>query len=49
MSVATHDVDEEVFGKAYDGRLVRRLVGYLRPYTKSVALAMGSCKTNEPE
>lgn len=27
----THD--EEVLGKAYDGRLMRRLLGYLRPYT----------------
>jgi ATP-binding cassette subfamily B protein len=23
--------DEEVLGKAYDGRLMRRLLGYLRP------------------
>jgi ATP-binding cassette, subfamily B, multidrug efflux pump len=32
--------DEEVFGKAYDGRLVRRLLYYVRPYLGSVVLAM---------
>ena len=24
--------DEEVLGKAYDARLMRRLLGYVRPY-----------------
>jgi ATP-binding cassette subfamily B protein len=32
--------DEEIFGKAYDGRLVRRLLGYVRPYAASVGLAI---------
>jgi ATP-binding cassette, subfamily B, multidrug efflux pump len=32
--------DEEVFGKAYDGRLVRRLLQYVRPYLGGVVLAM---------
>ncbi len=32
--------EEEVLGKAYDGRLMRRLLTYLRPYTWQVALAM---------
>jgi ATP-binding cassette subfamily B protein len=32
--------DEEVFGKAYDGRLVRRLLRYIRPYSRGVALAL---------
>jgi ATP-binding cassette subfamily B multidrug efflux pump len=31
--------DEEVLGKAYDSRLMRRLITYLRPYKKYVALA----------
>jgi len=35
---ATHD--EEVLGKAYDGRLMRRLLGYLRPYRLRVAGAI---------
>jgi len=34
-------VEEEVVGKAYDGRLMRRLLGYLRPYTKVVLVALG--------
>jgi ATP-binding cassette subfamily B protein len=36
----THD--EEVLGKAYDGRLMRRLIGYLRPYRPQVALAVAA-------
>jgi ATP-binding cassette, subfamily B, multidrug efflux pump len=31
--------EEEVLGKAYDSRLMRRLVTYLRPYKKAVAAA----------
>ncbi|HSE49701.1 MAG TPA: ABC transporter ATP-binding protein [Terriglobales bacterium] len=34
--------DEEVLGKAYDARLMKRLLGYLRPYRWQVALALGS-------
>ncbi|HEX3819335.1 MAG TPA: ABC transporter transmembrane domain-containing protein, partial [Candidatus Sulfotelmatobacter sp.] len=31
--------EEEVLGKAYDGRLMRRLVTYLRPYRRQVTIA----------
>ena len=31
--------DDEILGKAYDARLMRRLLGYLRPYWRQVALA----------
>ena len=31
--------DEEVLGKAYDARLMRRLIRYLRPYRKQVLIA----------
>jgi ATP-binding cassette subfamily B multidrug efflux pump len=31
--------EEDVLGKAYDGRLMRRLLGYLRPYRRDVVLA----------
>jgi ATP-binding cassette subfamily B protein len=33
--------DEEVLGKAYDARLMRRLLGYLRPYRGMTAAAVG--------
>ena len=33
--------DEEPHGKAYDQRLMRRLLGYLRPYRGQVAAAIG--------
>jgi len=31
--------DDEILGKAYDGRLMRRLLAYLRPYWRSVCVA----------
>ena len=31
--------EEEILGKAYDARLMRRLLGYLRPYRLHVAVA----------
>lgn len=31
--------DDEILGKAYDGRLMRRLLVYLWPYSRSVAVA----------
>jgi ATP-binding cassette subfamily B protein len=34
----THD--DEILGKAYDARLMRRLIGYLGPYRNQVALAV---------
>ena len=34
------DNEEEVLGKAYDARLMRRLLGYLRPYRGAVVLAV---------
>jgi ATP-binding cassette, subfamily B, multidrug efflux pump len=33
-------VEEEVLGKAYDGRLMRRLLGYMRPYRMLVAISL---------
>ncbi len=34
--------EEEVLGKAYDGRLMRRLLTYLRPYKLHVAVALAA-------
>jgi ATP-binding cassette, subfamily B, multidrug efflux pump len=34
--------EEEVLGKAYDAVLMRRLLGYLRPYKPQVALALAA-------
>src|SRR6266567_8355697 len=39
--MASHN-EEEVLGKAYDSRLMRRLLKYLRPYRWKVGLALGS-------
>jgi ATP-binding cassette, subfamily B, multidrug efflux pump len=32
--------EEDILGKAYDGRLMRRLLGYLRPYRREVVIAV---------
>jgi ATP-binding cassette subfamily B protein len=34
--------DEEVLGRAYDARLMRRLLGYLRPYLGRVGIALAA-------
>ena len=34
--------DEEVLGKAYDARLMRRLLTYMRPYKSQVAIALAA-------
>lgn len=39
--MASHQ-EEEVLGNAYDGRLMRRLLKYLRPYRWRVMVALGS-------
>ena len=36
----THQQEDEVIGKAYDGRLMRRLIRYLYPY-KLAAFKIG--------
>jgi ATP-binding cassette subfamily B protein len=35
-------IDDDVLGRAYDGRLMRRLLTYLRPYRGQVALAVAA-------
>ena len=34
--------DDEILGKAYDARLMRRLLEYLRPYTRQVCIALAA-------
>jgi len=38
--------DEDVVGKAYDARLMRRLLGYLRPYRLHASLALAAIIAN---
>ena len=38
--------DDEALGKAYDGRLMRRLLGYLRPYRPQVVFAVATIVGN---
>ncbi|MHB8391262.1 MAG: ABC transporter ATP-binding protein [Acidobacteriaceae bacterium] len=37
---STQQHDDDVIGKAYDGRLMRRLLTYLRPYRLQVAISL---------
>jgi ATP-binding cassette subfamily B protein len=34
--------DDDIIGRAYDARLMRRLIGYLRPYWRQVAVALAA-------
>src|SRR5688572_24785563 len=34
--------EEEVLGKAYDSRLMKRLLAYLRPYKRAVTIALAA-------
>ena len=45
MSQANNYHEEEALGKAYDARLMRRLMQYIRPYRGWLALAfwLGVC------
>jgi ATP-binding cassette subfamily B multidrug efflux pump len=36
------DHDDEILGKAYDARLMRRLLQFLRPYWRQVGVALGA-------
>ena len=38
--------EDDVIGKAYDSRLMRRLLGYLRPYWRSVVVALAAIITH---
>jgi ATP-binding cassette, subfamily B, multidrug efflux pump len=40
--VGSHREEEEVFGKAYDPRIVRRIWGFVRPYRGKIALSVVS-------
>ena len=36
------DTDEEIFGAAFDGRVVRRFASFVRPYSKQLYVAMAA-------
>ena len=40
--VGSHRPDEEVFGKAYDPKIVRRIWAFVRPYKKQMLISVGS-------
>ena len=41
MTTAPEPLEEESFGKTYDGRLMRRLLAYAWPYRRLAAIAIG--------
>ena len=40
--VGSHREEEEVFGKAYDPRIVRRIWSFMRPYKRRIGLSVAS-------
>ena len=38
--MADLNIDDEILGKAYDAKLMKRLLGYVKPYSKYVVLAI---------
>src|SRR6185295_4286207 len=40
--VGSHREEEEVFGKAIDPRIIRRIWTFVRPYRRSLAISVGS-------
>ena len=40
--VGSHRPEEEVFGKAYDPKIIRRIWAFVRPYRKQMAIAVVS-------
>ncbi len=46
MTAANNYHEEEILGKAYDGRLMKRLLGYVRPYRWMLAGAVGALLLN---
>ncbi|WP_108396182.1 ABC transporter ATP-binding protein [Devosia submarina] len=41
-SVGSHRIEEEVFGKAYDPRTVRRIWAFVRPYRRKIYLSVAA-------
>lgn len=41
-SVGSHRIEEEVFGKAYDPKTVRRIWAFVRPYRKRIFLSVAA-------
>jgi ATP-binding cassette subfamily B protein len=35
------DIDEKIFGRVFDGRIIRRFLGYMTPYRRGLWLAIG--------
>ena len=46
MSTANHYHDEEILGKAYDARLMRRLMRYVKPHRWALIIAVFTLLTN---
>jgi ATP-binding cassette subfamily B protein len=41
-SVGSHRIEEEVFGKAYDPKTVRRIWAFVRPYRTKIYLSVAA-------
>ncbi len=41
--VGSHRVEEEMFGKAFDGNIVKRIWAFVHPYRRQVLLSVRRC------
>ena len=42
LKALTTDRDEEIFAAAFDGRIIRRFIGFVRPYRMTVAIGIAA-------
>ena len=43
--VGSARIEEEIFGRAFDGQIVRRISGFVRPYRKEMLIAVAAVLT----
>ncbi len=40
--VGSHRIEEEIFGRAFDGRVLRRIWAFVRPYRQDVVISVAA-------
>ena len=43
--VGSHPIEEEIFGRAFDGQIVRRIWAFVRPYRLQMLVAVAAVLT----
>ena len=48
-AVGSHRIEEEMFGRAFDGRVVRRIWEFVRPYRRQAAISVAAVTEGAPK